>query len=76
MRILLAIVLLIAAVALLGFFGLCISQAISDLGLVLAVLEIIDSWENIVILGGCLLFGVALLIFGVVALVIRPEPAR
>jgi hypothetical protein len=76
MRILLAIVAFAVAAVLLGFFGLCISQAISDLGLVLAVLEIIDSWENMVILGGCLLFGVALLLFGVVALVIRPEPAR
>ena len=76
MRILLAIGSFIVAAVLLGFFGFCSFQAISDLGVVLAVQEIIGGWENIAILGGCLLFGVGFFIAGVTVLVSRPESAR
>jgi hypothetical protein len=76
MRTLFAIGSFIVAAVLLGFFGVCIFQAISDLGVVLAVQELIGGWENIAILGGCLLFGVASLITGVAVLVSRPELAR
>lgn len=76
MRILLAIGSFIVAAVLLGFFGFCIFQAISDLGVVLAVQEIIVGWENIAILGGCLLFGAAFLITGVAVLVSCPESVR
>jgi hypothetical protein len=76
MRILLAIGSFIVAAVLLGFFGFCSFQAISDLGVVLAAQEIIGGCENIAILGGCLLFGAAFLVTGVTALVSRPESAR
>jgi hypothetical protein len=69
MRILLAIGSFVAAAVLLGFFGFCSFQAIADLGVVLAVQEVIGVWENIAILGGCLLFGAGFLIAGVAALV-------
>jgi hypothetical protein len=65
MRIFLAIGSFIVAALLLGFFGFCSFQAISDLGLVLAAHEIIGSWENSAVLGGCLLFGAGFLITGV-----------
>jgi hypothetical protein len=76
MRILLASGSFLVAAALLGFFGLCTFQAVSDLGVVLAVQEVVDGWENIAILGGCLLLGAAFLITGVAVLVNRPESAR
>jgi hypothetical protein len=76
MRILLALGSFLAAAALLGFFGFCCFQAISDLGVTLAVQEIIGGWENIAILGSCLLFGAAFLIAGVVVLVSPAESAR
>lgn len=76
MRILLALGSFLIAALPFGFFGLCSYQAISDLGLALAVQEILGGWENIAILGGCLLLGTAFLITGIAVLVIRPETAR
>jgi hypothetical protein len=76
MRSLVAIVSFIVAAVLLGLFGFCIFQAISDLGVVLAVHEIIGGWDNVAILGGCLLFGGAFFITGVAVLVTHPESAR
>jgi hypothetical protein len=76
MRILLAIGSFLVAATLLGFFGFCSFQAVADLGVALAVQEVIGAWENIAILGGCLLFGAAFLVTGIAVLVSRPEPAR
>jgi hypothetical protein len=76
MRIALAIGTFIAATMPLGFVGFCVFQAISELGVVLAVQEIVGGWENIAILGGCILFGAALLITGVSVLISRPESAH
>jgi hypothetical protein len=76
MRTLLAIGSFLVAAVLLGFFAFCSSQAVSDLGVVLAVQEIINGRENMAIVGGCLLFGTAFLITGVAVLVGRPESAR
>jgi hypothetical protein len=72
MRTLLAIGSFLVAAVLLGFFAFCSSQAVSDLGVVLAVQEIIGGWENIAVLGGCLLFATAFLITGVAVLVQPP----
>lgn len=76
MRILLAIVSFLLAAVLLGYFGLCIFAAISEAGLVLAVQEIMDGWQNIAILSGCLLFAAVLVITGIAVLGSRPESAR
>ena len=76
MRILLALGSFLAAAAPLGFFGFCILQAVADLGVALAVQEILGGWENIAVLGGCLLLGAAFLVSGVVVLVSRPESAQ
>jgi hypothetical protein len=76
MRIALAIGSFLVAIVPLGFFVFCIFQAISELGVMLALQEIVSGSENIAILGGCLLFGAALLITGVAVLVSAPESAR
>jgi hypothetical protein len=76
MRILLSLGSFLVAAAPLGFFCFCIVQAVSEVGVVLAMEEIIGGWENIAILGGCLLFGAAFLIAGVAVLVGRPESAH
>ena len=76
MRISLAIGAFLVAAVLLGYFGFCIFAAISELGVVLAVQEIIGGWENIAILSSCLLLAAVLVVTGVAVLVSYPESAR
>jgi hypothetical protein len=77
MRILLALVSFVISAALLGFFAFCGLMAVSELGLVEAILQIIGDWENIIIMGGCLLFGLAFLGGGLCVLAVRlPTAAR
>jgi hypothetical protein len=75
MRYLLAIGSFLVAVVLFGYFAVCVFQVISDLGPLLAVQEIMDGWQNIAILGGCLVFGAVFLALGV-AVSFAPESAR
>jgi hypothetical protein len=76
MRILLALGSFLVTATLLGFVAFCSFQGVSDLGVVLAVQEIIAGWENFAILGGCLLLSAAFLITAVAVLVSRPGPER